>query len=170
MNDYVAYKVSELIKEYGTRDPYEILDALGVDVKYNYDFTKLKAFYVFICNNPYIVLNGNLNEYDLKTIAAHELGHHILHRELALNTPLRELGFYDVRGGPEYEANLFAAELLIDEGELIYNLKEDNDYFRICSIMRVSPELMAFKMNLMNNKRGYNFKIPIVSRSDFLAD
>lgn len=60
----------------------------------------------------------DLEEPQRKTVAAHELGHHILHRHLAKASPLREIGFYDAASGPEYEANLFAGELLIDRAVL----------------------------------------------------
>lgn len=169
MDDFVIRKASQLKKKYGTGDPFVIMDALGVQVKYNDNFTHLKAFYYVMLGIPYVVINASLDENEMRTVAAHELGHHILHRQLAKNSPLREIGFYDMKSGPEYEANLFASELLIDDSELTTLIREEADYYKICSVMCVPRELMIFKINNLN-KRGYNFRLPFSCQSDFLAN
>ena len=168
MDKFVITKANQLKKKYATNDPFNILKELGVHVQYNYDFKHLKAFYYIMLGIPYVVINGALEEAERRTVAAHELGHHIFHRQLAKTSPFREIGFYDMKSTPEYEANLFASELLIDEEDLIMLLKEESDYFKICSVLEVCPELMAFKINNMN-KKGCQYKIPITYKSDFLA-
>ena len=118
MDDYIIEKTRQLKEQFCTSNPFEILEQLGVEVKYNYEFTKLKAFYYVMLGKPYVVINGNMDEHQLKTVAAHELGHHLFHAHLAENSPIKEMGFYDYKSGPEYEANVFAANLLIDDEEL----------------------------------------------------
>lgn len=167
--DYIIKKASQLKKKYCTSDPFAILEALGVHVRYSDNFTHLKAFYYIMLGIPYVVLNASLDRAELKTVAAHELGHHLLHRSLASETPLREIGFYDMKSGPEYEANLFASELLIDSSELAALLKEEPDYYKICSVMGIQSELMAFKINSLN-KNGGNYRLPFALQSDFLAN
>ncbi|MFR1519127.1 MAG: ImmA/IrrE family metallo-endopeptidase [Clostridia bacterium] len=168
MDEFVINKANQLKKKYGTNDPFKLLEALGVNIKYNYAFNHLKAFYYIMFGVPYVVVNAAMEEAEQKTVAAHELGHHVLHRQLAKESPIREVGFYDMKSGPEYEANLFASELLIDDTEIEELLKEETDYFKICSILEISPELMAFKINSMN-KRGYRYRVPVTYKSDFLA-
>ncbi|MBS5571565.1 MAG: ImmA/IrrE family metallo-endopeptidase [Clostridiales bacterium] len=168
MEEFIRGQVNRLKKKYRTNEPFALLEALGVNVRYNYGFQHLKAFYYIMLGVPYVVINGDLEEPQRKTVAAHELGHHILHRHLAKASPLREIGFYDAASGPEYEANLFAGELLIDDGALEAVLKEEADFFKICSILGVSPELMAFKLHGLN-KKGYRLNVPIPCKSDFLA-
>ena len=168
MDDFVIKKVKALSRKYGTRDPFVLLDALGVNVRYNYDFTRLKAFYYIMLGIPYVVINGSLEEAEQKLVAAHELGHHVLHRQLARKSPLRELGFYDLQSGPEYEANLFASELLIADTDLRDVLREDSDFYRASSVLRVPPELLAFKLNTWN-KNGADYRSPISYKSDFLT-
>lgn len=167
--DYIIEKVNQLKNDYATSDPFEILEALGVPIKYNYDFTKLKAFYYVLFGQPYVVINGNLDRYQMRTVAAHELGHHILHAELAQDSPLKEMGFYNIKSGPEYEANVFAANLLINDEELNSLLSEESDFFRICAILEVAPELLAFKMKSYVGK-GMKYNIPVLCDSDFLAN
>ncbi len=168
MDEFVIKKANQLKKKYGTSDPFGILEALGVNIRYNHNFHRLKAFYYIMLGIPYVVLNGCLEEAERRMVAAHELGHHVLHKQLAKASPIREVGFYDVKSGPEYEANLFASELLIADTDIIDLLKEETDFFRICAILEVSPELMAFKLNSMN-KRGFQYPFPIPLKSDFLA-
>lgn len=169
MDDFVIRKAAQLKKKYGTSDPFALLDAVGVRVIYKEEFTHLKAFYYIMLGVPYVVMNASLDEIEMRAVAAHELGHHILHRQLAKNSPLREVGFYDMKSGPEYEANLFASEILIDDTQLAALIEEESDYYKLCCKMGVQSELMAFKMNNLN-KKGHAYNLPFTYQSDFLAN
>ena len=169
MDDYIIEKTKQLKEQFCTSNPFEILEQLGVEVKYNYEFTKLKAFYYVMLGKPYVVINGNMDEHQLKTVAAHELGHHLFHTHLAENSPIKEMGFYDYKSGPEYEANVFAANLLIDDEELESMIKEEAEFYCLAAGLEVMPELLAFKMKSFNkNKNKYN--VPITVKSSFLAE
>ena len=69
----------------------------------------------------------------------------------------------------EYQANLFAADLLIeDEAVEQLSKNEDLDYFSFCSSLYTTPELMSFKLySLM--KRGQKYNMPMDINSGFLA-
>ena len=69
----------------------------------------------------------------------------------------------------EYEANLFAADLLLEDAKIAEMSKnEDLDYFSFCSSLYVTPELMSFKLySLM--KRGQRYNMPVGLNSRFLA-
>lgn len=66
-----------------------------------------------------IFINNQLSEQMQRIVCAHELGHDQLHRNLAKDNPLREFMLYDMRTKPEYEANIVAAEILLDNDELL---------------------------------------------------
>lgn len=168
MDELILKKVIQLKNKYRTNDPFELLEELGVTIKYNDDFSRLKAFYFIMLGIPYVVINDRLDQNEKKIVAAHELGHHVLHKHLAKTEPIREIELYDMKSSPEYEANLFASELLVEDSEIEDILKEEPDYFKICSILNIPPELMAFKINSMN-RRGFAYKAPLVYKSDFLA-
>ena len=54
---------------------------------------------------------------------------------------------YNMTDNTEYQANLFAADLLINDEEIkdiVQN--EDLDYFGLCSSLNATPELMSFKL------------------------
>lgn len=48
-------------------------------------------------------------------VAAHELGHIILHRSQLKMAPMKDDVLYNMRDNTEYEANLFAADLILDD-------------------------------------------------------
>ena len=68
----------------------------------------------------------------------------------------------------EYQANLFAADLLIDDEieEMVQN--EDLDYFGLCSSLNATPELMSFKLYSLT-KRGQAYHMPMEIQSNFLV-
>ena len=54
---------------------------------------------------------------------------------------------YNMTDNTEYQANLFAADLLIEDEEIEDMLQnEDLDYFGLCSSLNATPELMSFKL------------------------
>ena len=68
-----------------------------------------------------------------------------------------------------YQANLFAADLLIDDEEIEDMVQnEDLDYFGLCSSLNATPELMSFKLYSLT-KRGQAYHMPMEIQSNFLA-
>lgn len=69
----------------------------------------------------------------------------------------------------EYQVNLFAADLLIDDDEIEEMVQnEDLDYFGLCSSLNATPELMSFKLYSLT-KRGQAYHMPMEIQSNFLA-
>ena len=61
---------------------------------------------------------------------------------------------YNMTDNTEYQANLFAADLLIEDEEIEDMVQnEDLDYFGLCSSLNATPELMSFKLYSLT-KRG----------------
>ena len=61
---------------------------------------------------------------------------------------------YNMTDNTEYQANLFAADLLINDEEIEDMVQnEDLDYFGLCSSLNATPELMSFKLYSLT-KRG----------------
>ena len=68
-----------------------------------------------------------------------------------------------------YQANLFAADLLINDEEIEDMVQnEDLDYFGLCSSLNATPELMSFKLYSLT-KRGQAYHMPMEIQSNFLA-
>lgn len=158
---------SSLVKRFGTRDPFQIAKALGIEVLYCEDFGSLKGMYRVIKRNRFIFLNKDLNERMQRIVCAHELGHDQLHRKLAQTNALHEFMLYDMTTRPEYEANIVAAEILIDTDELldyVYNYRYSAE--QIARAMDTDINLVALKIAHLT-ELGYDLR-PVDHRSDFL--
>lgn len=106
--------VRDLLTRFHTRDPFALAEALGVRVRY-FPLGDLKGFYVVLQGVPFIALHRDLPEPMQRTVCAHELGHHLLHGDLAARTVFNEYELYRMENRLEREANLFAAFLLVPE-------------------------------------------------------
>ena len=69
---------------------------------------------------------------------------------------------YNMTDNTEYQANLFAADLLIEDEEIEDMVQnEDLDYFGLCSSLNATPELMSFKLySLTKRGQAYHIFIP----------
>ena len=59
-----------------------------------------------------------LSEEEKMIVAAHELGHIILHRSQLKMAPMQDDTLYNMTDNTEYQANLFAADLLIEDEKI----------------------------------------------------
>jgi len=135
---YITGVVEKLSRKYGTRDPYELCDALGVRIRIK-DLGSVKAYYFCQSRIRNIVLNSRVSETVRRILVAHELGHDRLHKEIALQKGFQEVELFDMALPAEYEANLFAAELLIDDGELLDLLNDrDKSFFSVAAELPTS--------------------------------
>ena len=165
--DEINKKVASVIKKFRTTDPFEIARESGVMVRYSNEFKELKGLYTIIKRRRVIILNDNLPLEKKKIVCAHELGHDMLHREFAKNNVFQEFTLYDMTARPEYEANMFAAELLISDEE-IHELSrlEGYDMERIAKKLNTDINLVGIKLANMNY-RGFDFKIGIPPKNNF---
>ena len=110
--DNISCRTDALIRKYKTRDPFELCDALGIRIRLKDLGTAIKAYYFCQSRIRNIVLNTRSGETVQRVLCAHELGHAVLHGELAAMRGFSELELFDATSRTEYEANMFAAELL----------------------------------------------------------
>lgn len=105
-----------IVKKYGTRDPFKMAKQCGVELSVK-NLGSLKGFYKVIYDTPFIFLNSSLAPKEARLVCAHELGHHALHRAAA-RVGFEEFSLFSENSRREYEANLFAAVLLISTDEI----------------------------------------------------
>jgi len=158
-----------------TRDPYKLLDAIGANTQYCYEFDPdgLKGYSAILNRVLFAVINGNLSEHDRRIVAGHEAAHLIIHRTEILNSPvnaLKDFNLYDNRGRLEYQANSFLADFLVSDEEVMEALSnEDNDYFANAKELYLPPPLLAFKLHSMV-RRDYKVRNPMDLQSGFLGN
>lgn len=168
-NGYIYDETQKLIRKYKTRDPFKIMDDMHIIVGETSNFQKLKGFCFMSCKTIYVQISSFLSEEEKQIVAAHELGHIILHRTQLKMAPMKDDTLYNMQDNTEYQANLFAADLLLtdaDIADMAHN--EDLDYFSLCSTLNSTPELMSFKLYSLT-KRGQAYHMPMEIQSDFLA-
>ncbi|MDD5923760.1 MAG: ImmA/IrrE family metallo-endopeptidase [Clostridia bacterium] len=168
MGAYSLSKIgSDLVKRCGTRDPFSIAQELGIEVLFCSGFGSLKGMYRVIKRNRFIFINEDLSEQMQRIVCAHEIGHDQLHRNLAKGNALQEFMLYDMATKPEYEANIIAAEILLDTDEVLeYIYQYGYTSEQIARAMHTDINLVALKIAHLA-ETGYNLR-RIDHQSDFL--
>ena len=152
--EYIIELVRKTIEKYNTRNPFEICREAGIGVKFK-DIGNLKGFYSVINKRTYIVINDSISEKEAELVCAHELGHHLLHDYLADNPVIREISFYDPQTRPELEANVFAAELLIADDEMLELVNSDYTLKQIAAILGYDLNIVKIKLKYMGINGAY---------------
>lgn len=115
----IERRVQNLVKKHGTRDPFKIIENLGIHLKF-LPYESTKGYYMKVCTNKFIVINSNLDEFSQLVVAAHELGHSVLHssNKHALTYEkgmyfIQDYSLFPTNSIHENQANKFTAELII---------------------------------------------------------
>ena len=168
--DYVAGVAETLTRKYETRNPYKICEELGVRIRLKDLGTDIKAYYFYHSRIRNIVVNSRVSETIRRILVAHELGHDRLHQDIAMLKGFQEIELFDIAQPTEYEANIFAAELLIDDAELLGLLNDDDkSFFGVASELYVPVALLDFKFRILKRK-GYRIEAPYMAYGDFLKN
>lgn len=163
----------QLIIEHGTCDPFTLAERLNIYVRF-FTAKKQKGFCTNILKNFFIYINENMSWQMQRMTCAHELGHILLHRdqlgrdEKGHFKKLVEMELFDITNRTEYEANLFAANLLIDEERLLEMLKEGYDIVFIASSFDVNVNLLAIKLAEIK-KEGLAIQLPFTPDKRFMG-
>ena len=139
---------------------------MNIDVLFM-DLGKLKGFYKRDGHNRFIIINDQICEPLQRIVCAHELGHDQLHRHIAENHTLQEFAIYDMKSKPEYEANLFASEILLPDEKIFTLAREGYDVEQIAKELCTDVNLVAIKVASMNT-RGYRFNTIDSPKCNFL--
>jgi Zn-dependent peptidase ImmA (M78 family) len=166
LNDYIIERSTRLIKRYATRDPFEIASNMNIEILFM-DLGNLKGFYKRDGHNRFIVINEGISEPLQKIVCAHELGHDQLHRHLSKSQTLQEFAIYDMKSKPEYEANVFAAELLLSESDILDSFEQGFTFSETVKLLHTDPQLLAIRLMTMKHIKRH-FEIPLNIQSDFL--
>ena len=70
---YVYQEIEKLVRRHCTRDPFELMQAMNVQVRVYYDLSTTKGFTRYFLRSFFVGLNGNLSESEQRIVAAHEL-------------------------------------------------------------------------------------------------
>ena len=149
MGNYIKDLVILNVRKYGTRNPFELAEKMNIEVQLGNP--GCAGCYMYLKKHRYIFLDQNLEEREMLQVMAHELGHAIMHRKQ--NCYFIRNKTLLLNSKTEREANLFAAELLIED-ELII---EHQDY-TIAQLARLTGyEEKLIELRVKNKEFDYGF-------------
>ncbi len=154
----------EVLNNYGGNNIFQTAENSGAKV-WQRSLGALKGFYVFEGGCRYIVINDELDAVTKTVVCAHELGHDVLHRELA-DGGIRETTLFLKNNKTEREANLFAANILISDSDILEELSYHDNASAVAASLGLPVEIIEYKLEILNFK-GFKFNCSGV-RSDFL--
>ena len=156
-------------RKYNEPDPFRLINEMGMVLDYQAlgkGADSIKGFFMESHRIKLIMINSDLPEVIQRIIAAHEIGHAVLHSKSGIHA-FHDVGLFDESNVCEKEANLFAAEYLLDDTSVFSMLNADNTFFSAAATLKVPMELLDFKFRLMK-WRGFKLEPPIHSSSDFM--
>ena len=159
MNKNIYDLVNSLISKHQTRDPFELCDFLGVTYVFK-DLGSLQGLFSILAGKPVILSSNSLDEYRQRQVCAHELGHALLHADIAKERCLQEFEIFNMCDRVEYEANVFSAFLLIDFDEADELFMEENDIFVVSQTLGINVLLLNLGLAEMA-RLGYDVKAPL---------
>lgn len=171
MIEYITKAVERIKKRCDETDPHRLCKAMGIILQYepmgNFDGA-CKGFYLMQSRKQVIVINSDLPELIQRIILVHELGHAVLHRKTTGLKAFHEFSLFDETSTMEYEANIFAAEFLMNDEDVLELLNDDMSFFSAASTLNVPMELLDFKFRILKRKGYMVIDPPVVTNSKFL--
>ena len=171
-----------LVRKYRTRDPMALAWYLDIPVQMlQHPESDLPGLTCLVANRPSIFINESyfyemqksepyytdeMIEDDILQVAAHELGHAVLHRSELRNGVIKEYEIFNVRSRMESEANKFAAGIRIDADHMIELFNSHLTLLQVASEMHVNINLLIYKLDDMR-KDGY--RLPYIPKNNFMG-
>lgn len=163
-NDAIIRKANRVVKKAESRDAERIVRELGINLV-EVPFKTQKGAYKVIERNRYIFINSSLTEPLRSIVIMHEIGHDQLHRMKAKE--FHEFSIFDMTANTmEYEANLFAAHILLPDEEILEYIYRGYDVAQIAGTMHSDINLVALKAADLT-LRGYPLR-PQEHKRNFL--
>lgn len=131
----IPLRVRNLIKKHGTKNPYVLCKLLNIHIRYM-DLGKVKGVFKKIVTNKFIIIDQDLSEFMQLVVLCHELGHIVLHDTKEIQSFKDYDLFPRVSNNIELEANKFAAELLFDDNNEMYEENLSSEDIKILENLR----------------------------------
>ena len=78
---YIYDTVCELIDKYGTRNPFQLMESLNIQL-FHSSISTPKGYSIISYGIGYAAVSDTLDSYERRIVGAHELGHLILHADI----------------------------------------------------------------------------------------
>ena len=168
----ISESVNKLVRKYGERNPFRLCHALGIMLLFR-DMgdtpDSVKGFFLEHKRIRTITVNSGLPDVIQRIIVAHEICHAVNHRSSGVQA-FHEVSMFVHTSDMEKDANLFAAELLLEDQDVLEVLNQDTTFFSAAAMLYVLPELLDFKFRVMKWKGYKLIEPPIRAYNNFLRD
>ncbi|MGN0193621.1 MAG: ImmA/IrrE family metallo-endopeptidase [Pseudoramibacter sp.] len=161
-------RAQQFIRKYGNHRLEMIIQKLGIRLYEVPDLNELLGMYTVRWRHRIILINPDLSYDSRRMVLAHELGHDQLHRDLAKGKALSENSLFDTIDHTEYEANAFAAHLLLDQDQVYDLAREGRDVIEMAKILHTDVNLLLIKLQEMT-RLGWDLRVPFVPDARFFA-
>ncbi len=171
--NYICTMVQGIRERYRESDPFRLCEEMGVMTLFSpmgSDKSACKGFFLTQSRIKAITVNSDLSQDMQKIICAHELGHAMLHRDKSGINAFHDFSFFDGNDRLEYEANIFAAELLLPDEEVLKILNDDLSFFQAAAKLYVPCELLDFKFRTLKWKGYQVIEAPLNAKGNFLKN
>ena len=155
-----------LVRRFGSRQPETIAGELGIWIREESAFRDLLGMYTVRWRHRMIFLNPSMSPPLRRMVIAHELGHDALHRDFARNRALQEFTLFNMKDAAEYEANAFAAHILLDNEAVLQTAGQGADVVQMAGLLNTDINLLLIKLQEMN-RLGYDFRMPMTPDGSF---
>ena len=154
-SEYIIKRADSIMRRAESRDPDRIAEEIGIFVRYA-PFVKQKGVYKIIERNRFVFLKEDMDPLMRNIVLLHEIGHDTLHRREA--SQFQEFNLFDRKENRmEYEANLFAAQIMLPDEEVLDYIYQGYDAAQIAGFLNSDRNLVALKVSSLN-MRGFQFK------------
>ena len=168
----ICESVARLRRQYGDSDPARLCREMGIQLLYQPLGSHpgaIKGYFIVCKRIKAITVNMDLPPVMQRIITAHELGHAVYHKGRHAQA-FHDVVLFDQTSELEKEANLFAAELLLTDEEVVGVLNQDMTFYSAASQLQVPMELLDFKFRIMKWKGYKLIEPPEAVSSTFLKN
>ena len=148
-------RADQTVRRCGSRDPRRVAEELGVEILAR-PFVRQMGAYKPVMHRPFIFIKSDLDPVMGGIVLAHELGHHCLHRrEAGILGGFQEFNLFSLQNDRmEYEANIFAAQLLLSDEAVLECVELGYDVQTAARALSSDVNLLALKLDALIAK-GY---------------
>ena len=146
----IVQTANKLVDTLGTRDPHRIARELGIEV-IPVNFKRQRGAYKVLMRNRFIFIKNDLHPVMESIVMLHEIGHDVLHRKEAVKAGgFKEFNIFNMQESRmEYEANVFASQVSLDDEEILEYIRYGYDIQQIASAMHSDTNLVALKTDAL---------------------
>ena len=152
--DAARVRARRLVETTHSRDPFLIAKLLDVDILNVPGCKKQRGAFYVILDQAFIFLSTRLTELEMKLVCAHELGHAVLHKQLAAEKPLCEYDLFLRENDTEHEADAFASEILLDTREVRESIDSGMDIYECARALGTDVRLLQVKLEGMKQLKN----------------